>query len=85
MSESLFKKIENKTGVSMDELFALANAIQHANFQDERQVRKIIRKVGKLAKKDVSKQLEDQIAESILKNGNSLNVGDIQRMIDKNS
>ncbi|EMR05223.1 hypothetical protein C772_02799 [Bhargavaea cecembensis DSE10] len=85
MNESLFKKIENKTGVSMDELFALANAIQHANFQDERQVRKIIRKVGKLAKKDVSKQLEDQIAESILKNGNSLNVGDIQRMIDKNS
>jgi hypothetical protein len=84
MSESLFKKIENKTGVSMDELFALANAIQHANFQDERQVRKIIRKVGKLAKKDVSRQLEDQIAESILKNGNSLNVGDIQRMIDKN-
>ncbi|MCW1926746.1 MULTISPECIES: stage VI sporulation protein F [Bhargavaea] len=84
MNESLFKKIENKTGVSMDELFALANAIQHANFQDERQVRKIIRKVGKLAKKDVSKQLEDQIAESILKNGNSLNVGDIQRMIDKN-
>lgn len=85
MNESLFRKIENKTGVSMDELFALANAIQHANFQDERQVRKIIRKVGKLAKKDVSKQLEDQIAASILKNGNSLNVGDIQRMIDKNS
>ncbi|MCM3089383.1 Stage VI sporulation protein F [Bhargavaea ginsengi] len=84
MNESLFKKIENKTGVSMDELFALANAIQHANFQDERQVRKIIRKVGRLAKKDVSQQLEDQIAASILKNGNSLNVGDIQRMIDKN-
>ncbi|MET3575684.1 stage VI sporulation protein F [Bhargavaea ullalensis] len=85
MNESLFRKIENKTGVAMDELFALANAIQHANFQDERQVRKIIRKVGRLAKKDVSKQLEDQIAESILKSGNSLNVGDIQRMIDKNS
>ncbi|KZE38331.1 sporulation protein [Bhargavaea cecembensis] len=85
MNESFFRKIENKTGVSMDELFALANAVQHANFQDERQVRKIIRKVGKLAKKDVSKQLEDQIAESILKNGNSLNVGDIQRMIEKNN
>ncbi len=36
----------------MEEVFALANAIQYADFSDERQVRKIIRNVGKLANKD---------------------------------
>ena len=51
MNESFFKKIENKTGVSMEEVFALANAIQYANFSDEKQeVRQIVQKVGKLAR-----------------------------------
>ena len=49
MNDSFFRKIESKTGVSMEEVFALANAIQYADFNDERQVRKIIRKVGQLA------------------------------------
>ena len=50
MQNSFFKAIENKTGVSMEELFTLANAISYADFTDEKQVRKIVRKVGKLAK-----------------------------------
>ena len=50
MQDSFFKKIESKTGVPMEEVFALANAIQHADFSDERQVRKIVRK-GRPARK----------------------------------
>jgi len=83
MSESFFQKIESKTGVSMNEIFALANAIQHADFTDEKQVRKIVKKVGKLAKKDVSKQLEDEIVNSIIKKGHTLDVSQIQSMINR--
>ena len=41
----------------------LANAIQFADFSDERQVRKIIRKVGKLAKKEVPQHMEDELVQ----------------------
>ena len=81
MQNSFFKSIENKTGVSMDELFTLANAISHADFTDEKQVRKIVRKVGKLANKPVSKDLEDEIARSILQSGGSLSMTDIQKLL----
>ena len=81
MNPSFFRRIEEKTGVPMEEVFALANAIQNANFQDARQVRKIVRKVAKLANKPVTKELEEQIVASILKNGESLDLSKIQKMI----
>ena len=83
MNDSFFRKIESKTGVPMEEVFALANAIQHADFNDERQVRKIIRKVGKLAKKEVPQQTEDELVSSIVKNGKAVNIKDIQDMIGR--
>lgn len=81
MQNSFFKAIENKTGVKMEDLFTLANAISHADFTDERQVRKIVRKVGKLANKPVSQQLEDELTNSILKSGNSLSLSDIEKLL----
>lgn len=81
MQNPFFKQIENKTGVDMDEIFALANAIQHADFSNEKQVRKIIKKVSKLANKPVSKELEDRIVKSIMQEGKSLDLSKIQKMI----
>lgn len=83
MNDSFFRKIESKTGVPMEDVFALASAIQFADFNDERQVRKIIRKVGKLAKKEVPQQTEDELVNSILKNGKAVNITDIQDMLGK--
>ncbi|WP_342600455.1 stage VI sporulation protein F [Psychrobacillus sp. FSL H8-0483] len=81
MSNSFFRAIENKTGVSMEDLFTLANAISYADFTDESQVRKIVRQVGKLANKPVNKELEDQLTNSILQKGNSLSLSDIEKML----
>lgn len=81
MQNSFFKSIENKTGVSMDELLTLANAISHADFTDEKQVRKIVRKVGKLANKPVSQQLEDELTRSIIQSGSSLSLKDIEKLL----
>lgn len=81
MNSPFFRKIEQKTGVPMEEVFALANAIQSADFQDERQVRKIVKKVAKLANKPVSKDLEEQIVNSIMKNGKNLDISKIQDML----
>jgi hypothetical protein len=81
VQNSFFKAIENKTGVSMEQLFTLANAISYADFTDEVQVRQIVRKVGKLANKPVSQQLEDELTNSILKSGSSLSLSDIEKML----
>ena len=81
MQRSFFNSIEKKTGVSMDEIFALANAIQHADFKNEKHVRKIVRRVGKVSNRDISKELEDKIVESILQDGDSLDFDKITKMI----
>ena len=78
---NFFMRVEQKTGVDFEEIMALANAISHANFQDERQVRKIVRKVGRLAKRDVTKEMEDRIVASILQNGEQLDMSAIERMM----
>jgi hypothetical protein len=81
--DSFFKKIEQKTGVSMDEVFTLANAIQFADFSDEKQVKKIVRKVSKIANKPISKELEDQIVKSVVEKGNKLNLNEIASMMNQ--
>lgn len=81
MEQSFFKQIEKKTGVSFEELMTLAQAIQYADFSNEKQVRKIVHKVGKLAKKDVSPELEDKIVETIIKDGRSLSLDSIEKML----
>ncbi|MCT6925879.1 MULTISPECIES: stage VI sporulation protein F [Bacillales] len=81
MDKGFFKQFERKTGVEMDEVFALARAIQYADFSNEKQVRKIVQKVSKVAKRKVSPQLEEQIVQSILKDGKSLDLSKIERMM----
>ncbi|SOB91783.1 stage VI sporulation protein F [Ureibacillus xyleni] len=81
MQNPFFKQIENKTGVNMEEIFALANAIQYADFKNEKQVRKIVQRVSKLANKPISKDLENQIVKSIVQDGQSLDLTKIQKML----
>ncbi|MDW0111406.1 stage VI sporulation protein F [Sporosarcina aquimarina] len=83
MNDSFFKKIESKTGVPMEEVFALANAIQHADFKNERQVRRIIQNVGTLANKQVPQHLEDELVNSLISSGKPVNITDIQKMIGR--
>ena len=81
MADSFFRRIEKKTGVDFEEILALANAVSHANFEDERQVRKIVRKVGRLANRNVSKEMEDRIVSSIIQQGDQLDLQSIEKMM----
>jgi hypothetical protein len=83
MDNGFFKNIEKKTGVNMQDIFDLANSLQNANFKDEKTVRGVIRKVSQLANKPVSKDLEDQIVNTIVKDGKSLDFNTISNMINK--
>lgn len=81
MDRSFFRQVERKTGVNFDEIMALANALTYANFSDEKQVRKIVKKVSKLANKPITKELEEKIVTSIIKDGKSLDFSKIEKMM----
>ncbi len=83
MNNDFFKNVEKKTGVNMKDIFDLANSLQGANFQDERTVRSVIRRVSQIANKPVSRQLEDKIVQSIVRDGQKLDFNTIAKMLNK--
>ncbi|PLR81448.1 sporulation protein [Bacillus canaveralius] len=83
MENGFFKNVEKKTGVNMKDIFDLANSLQHANFKDEQTVRGVIRKVSQIANKPVTKEMEDKLVSSIVKDGQQLDLNTISKMINK--
>lgn len=83
MNNNFFKNLEQKTGVNMNEVLELANSLQNANFKDEATVRKVIKRVSKIANKPVNKEMEDKIVKSIVNDGNQLDFGTISNMLNK--
>jgi Stage VI sporulation protein F len=83
MDNHFFKNIEKKTGVNMKDVLELANSLQNANFKDEKTVRGVIRRVSQIANKPVSKETENKIVESIVKDGKQLDFNTISNMINR--
>lgn len=85
MSDRLFGNIEKKTGVKMDDVMKLANSLQGADLQDEKTVRDLVKRVGRLANKPVSKQTEDSIVEALTKKNVKPDMSMISKMMDGNN
>ncbi|MDZ5712982.1 stage VI sporulation protein F [Jeotgalibacillus haloalkalitolerans] len=83
MNDAFFKKIENKTGVKMDQLFELANAFQHADFNDEQTVKKLVRQVASAAGKPITKDMEEKIAKTVTAKGEKIDYQTLSNMINK--
>jgi len=64
----MFDKIQNKANINPDEIYKVADSVKHADFTDERTVRTLIRQLANMANKPISKEKEDKIVESIIKN-----------------
>ncbi|HEY4553391.1 MAG TPA: stage VI sporulation protein F [Bacillaceae bacterium] len=82
MENHFFKNIENKTGVNMNDILELAGSLQNANFSDERTVRGIVRRVAQIANKPVSREMENKIVQSIVKDGSRLDMNSIAKMLN---
>ena len=84
MNDAFFKRMEKKTGVSMDNVFSLAQSFQNADFKDVETVRQLIKQVSKVANKPITKELEDKIVETITaKGGKSIDFNTIADMMNK--
>ena len=66
LSDSFFKKVENKTNVKKSTIVSLANKLQGDNMKDENTLREVIKELSIMTGKDVSKDQEDKIIKAIV-------------------
>ena len=65
--DSFFKKVENKHTVSKNTILDLATKLQNGNMKDEKTLREVITTLSEMTGKKVSKEREDKIIETIIK------------------
>ncbi|MFC4353648.1 stage VI sporulation protein F [Chryseomicrobium palamuruense] len=82
MNSKLWRMIESRTGLTMDQIIEVVHSVSAADFTNERHVRKVIRKVGRLTGKPISQKVEDELTQSILKSGNGLTMEHIEKMLN---
>ena len=66
LSDNLFKKIESKTGVEKSTILDLASKLQDGNMKNEEALRDVIKQISSITGKNVSKENEDKIVNTIL-------------------
>lgn len=74
--DKFFSKVEKKTKVDKDTILSLAKKIQQGNLKDEQSIREVINTLSSLTGKNVSKEREDKIVETVLK-------GHVPKSVDK--
>lgn len=68
-SDSFFQKIERKTNVDKDTILSLANKLQQGNMRDEATLREVIQDISRITGREVSKEKEQKIVDTVLTNG----------------
>ena len=76
-SDSFFKKVEKKTNVDKDTIIDLAKMVNENGLKDEKTLRTVINKLSLMTGKDVSKDLEDKIIDTIKEDKVPKNVKDM--------
>lgn len=66
LSDGFFNKIERKTNVKKDTILSLAEKLQGDNMKNENNLREVIRELSNLTGKNVSKEQEDKIINTVI-------------------
>ena len=66
LNDNFFDKLEKKTNINKNTIISLANKLQNGNMKDEKTLREIIKEISKMTGKEVSKEKEQKIIDSIL-------------------
>ena len=65
--DKFFSRVEKKTKVDKDTIILLATKLQAGNLKDEKTLREVIATLSGMTGKKVTKEKEDKIIETILK------------------
>lgn len=66
LSDSFFDKVERKTNVKKDIILDLAKKLQGDNMKNENNLRDVIRELSNLTGKNVTKEQENKIINTII-------------------
>ena len=66
-NDDFFNKVEEKTKVNKQTILDLANELNNGNMKNESTLRKVIKTLSSMTGKSVSKEKEDKIIDTILK------------------
>lgn len=72
--DNFFKKVENKTNVNKETILSLAQKLQNSNMKDEKTIREVINDISTMTGKQISKEKEDKIVNTILKDNVPTNI-----------
>ncbi|OZU90102.1 stage VI sporulation protein F [Virgibacillus indicus] len=81
--KGLFDKIQKNANVNPDEIYKVADSVKNADFSDEKTVRRLVRHLAKLANKPISKEKEDKIVQSIVKNNMPMDMQSLNQIFKK--
>ena len=73
-NDNFFKKVENKTNVNKDTIISLANKLQESNLKDEKTIKEVIENICSLTGKTISKEKEQKIINTIIKDNVPKNI-----------
>ncbi len=65
--DNFFDKVERKTKVDKDTILGLAQKLQNGNMKDENTLREVINTLCTMTGKSISKEREDKIISTIVK------------------
>lgn len=65
--DKFFSRVEEKTKVNKNTIIELANKLNKAKLKDENTLREVINTLSSLTGKKVSKDLENKIVDTVLK------------------
>ena len=60
MDDSIFSKVEKRTSVKKEDIISLAKTVTSQDLSSDESIRNLIKKVAKLANKEVSKEKEEK-------------------------
>lgn len=72
--DSFFKKVEKKTNINKETILSLADKLQKGNMKDEDTLREVIRDISNMTGKEVSKEKEQRIIDTIKKDNVPKNI-----------
>ena len=64
--DNLFNKIEKKTNINKETILSLAAKLQNNNMKDEKTIKEVIRDICNLTGKEISKEKEQKIINTII-------------------
>ena len=83
VDNNLFNNIEKQSKVNKEDIFKLASSVQNSNLRDENVLRQLIHQVATMARRDVSKEKEDQIINAIINNNMPTDFSSLSKMFKK--